>query len=119
MIQLKFEILQYRSFIFGFLFLFYLKTDEAMKVKNTDIAKELCLPPVKLHCSSNITKIFNLKIFYQNFLIKYIIIVLAEDAIKAAVSDYAKKRKGSVKQQMKIANVETRHFIISFRKAFQ
>uniref|UniRef100_A0A665V3L7 Iron-sulfur cluster assembly enzyme ISCU n=1 Tax=Echeneis naucrates TaxID=173247 RepID=A0A665V3L7_ECHNA len=26
--------------------------DEALKIKNTDIAKELCLPPVKLHCSS-------------------------------------------------------------------
>lgn len=26
--------------------------DEALKLKNTDIAKELCLPPVKLHCSS-------------------------------------------------------------------
>lgn len=29
-------------------------TDEALKIKNTDIAKELCLPPVKLHCSSKI-----------------------------------------------------------------
>jgi len=39
--------------------------DEAAALKNTDIADELCLPPVKIHCS-----------------------VLAEDAIKAAVSDY-------------------------------
>ena len=28
--------------------------DDAKKIKNTDIAKELCLPPVKLHCSSNL-----------------------------------------------------------------
>jgi len=41
----------------------------AMKVKNTDIAKELCLPPVKLHCS-----------------------MLAEDAIKAALADYKIKK---------------------------
>ena len=43
--------------------------DEALEIKNTDIAVELSLPPVKLHCS-----------------------VLAEDAIKAAVADYRKKR---------------------------
>lgn len=30
----------------------FFKTEEALKIKNTDIAKELCLPPVKLHCSS-------------------------------------------------------------------
>ncbi|KAG8145988.1 putative P variant 2 protein [Naja naja] len=45
--------------------------DEALKIKNTDIAKELCLPPVKLHCS-----------------------MLAEDAIKAALADY-KLKQGS------------------------
>ncbi|XP_051168892.1 iron-sulfur cluster assembly enzyme ISCU, mitochondrial [Leptopilina boulardi] len=45
--------------------------DEALKLKNTDIAKELCLPPVKLHCS-----------------------MLAEDAIKAALSDYRIKQQG-------------------------
>lgn len=44
--------------------------DEALKIKNTDIAKELCLPPVKLHCS-----------------------MLAEDAIKAALSDYRLKQQ--------------------------
>jgi len=44
--------------------------DEAAKIKNTDIAKELCLPPVKLHCS-----------------------MLAEDAIKAALNDYKAKRE--------------------------
>lgn len=43
--------------------------DEALKIKNTAIAKELSLPPVKLHCS-----------------------MLAEDAIKSAVKDYRSKR---------------------------
>ena len=42
--------------------------DEALSIKNTDIAEELALPPVKIHCS-----------------------VLAEDAIKAAVEDYRSK----------------------------
>ena len=42
--------------------------DEAGSIKNTEIAKELALPPVKIHCS-----------------------VLAEDAIKAAIADYRKK----------------------------
>ena len=45
--------------------------DEAMTIKNTDIVKELALPPVKIHCS-----------------------VLAEDAIKAAIADYKKKHEG-------------------------
>ena len=43
--------------------------DEAMSIKNSEIAEELALPPVKIHCS-----------------------ILAEDAIKAAVSDYKKKK---------------------------
>lgn len=42
--------------------------DEALKIKNTDIVNELSLPPVKIHCS-----------------------VLAEDALKAALSDYMDK----------------------------
>lgn len=42
--------------------------DEALNIKNTAIAEELALPPVKIHCS-----------------------ILAEDAIKAAVADYKKK----------------------------
>ncbi|MEK6705759.1 MAG: Fe-S cluster assembly scaffold IscU [Bdellovibrionota bacterium] len=46
--------------------------EEAMTIKNTDIVEELSLPPIKIHCS-----------------------VLAEDAIKAAISDYIKKRKNS------------------------
>jgi nitrogen fixation NifU-like protein len=41
--------------------------DTAEKIKNTEIAQELSLPPVKIHCS-----------------------VLAEDAIKAAIEDYRK-----------------------------
>lgn len=49
--------------------------DEALKIKNTVIAKELSLPPVKLHCS-----------------------MLAEDAIKSAVKDYRSKRLSAVKQ---------------------
>ena len=44
--------------------------EEANKIKNTEIAKHLALPPVKIHCS-----------------------VLAEDAIKAAVKDYKDKNK--------------------------
>jgi nitrogen fixation NifU-like protein len=43
--------------------------DEATKIRNTDIATELALPPVKIHCS-----------------------VLAEDAIKAAINDYKEKQ---------------------------
>lgn len=48
--------------------------DEALELKNTDIAKELSLPPVKLHCS-----------------------MLAEDAIKAALSDYRIKQQEKVR----------------------
>ena len=44
--------------------------DEAATIRNTDIAQELSLPPVKIHCS-----------------------VLAEDAIKAAIQDFKSKRK--------------------------
>jgi len=47
-----------------------LSLEEAGKIKNTEIAKELCLPPVKLHCS-----------------------MLAEDAIRSAIRDYQSKRK--------------------------
>jgi nitrogen fixation NifU-like protein len=43
---------------------------EAMQIKNTDVAQELDLPPVKIHCS-----------------------VLAEDAIKAAVTDWQRKQQ--------------------------
>ena len=46
--------------------------DEAEAIKNTAIAEELELPPVKIHCS-----------------------ILAEDAIKAAIADYKSKRRGN------------------------
>ena len=46
--------------------------DEAMAIRNTQIAEELALPPVKIHCS-----------------------ILAEDAIKAAVADYRTKHGGA------------------------
>ncbi len=46
--------------------------DQALEIKNTQIAEELALPPVKIHCS-----------------------ILAEDAIKAAVEDYKKKQGNS------------------------
>ena len=49
--------------------------DQALEIKNTNIAEELALPPVKIHCS-----------------------ILAEDAIKAAVSDY-KAKHGDVAPQ--------------------
>jgi nitrogen fixation NifU-like protein len=46
--------------------------DEAQQIKNTQIAEELALPPVKIHCS-----------------------VLAEDAIKSAIEDYRRKQESS------------------------
>jgi nitrogen fixation NifU-like protein len=56
--------------------------DQASEIKNTDIAEELALPPVKIHCS-----------------------VLAEDAIKAAITDLKSKADGELdgQQQKKIA----------------
>ncbi|HNQ23380.1 MAG TPA: Fe-S cluster assembly scaffold IscU [Phycisphaerae bacterium] len=45
--------------------------DEALQIRNTDIVKELSLPPVKIHCS-----------------------VLAEDAIRAAIADVQRKKAG-------------------------
>ena len=45
-----------------------MRVEDAMQIKNSQIAEELSLPPVKIHCS-----------------------VLAEDAIKAAIADYQKK----------------------------
>ena len=47
-----------------------MSVEEAMEIKNTQIVQELNLPPVKIHCS-----------------------VLAEDAIRAAIEDYKKKKK--------------------------
>jgi nitrogen fixation NifU-like protein len=54
--------------------------DEALEIKNTEIVKELALPPVKIHCS-----------------------VLAEDAIRAAIGDWKKKQDAT-----KPAEVEAR-----------
>lgn len=50
--------------------------EEALAIKNSQIAEELALPPVKIHCS-----------------------VLAEDAIRAAVDDYRKKQAGGEEAQ--------------------
>jgi len=47
-----------------------MRVEDAMQIKNSQIAEELSLPPVKIHCS-----------------------VLAEDAIKAAIADYQKRQK--------------------------
>lgn len=49
-----------------------MKISDAMEIKNSQIAEELSLPPVKIHCS-----------------------VLAEDAIKAAIADYQRKHTGT------------------------
>jgi nitrogen fixation protein NifU and related proteins len=50
--------------------------DECLQIKNTEIAKHLALPPVKLHCS-----------------------MLAEDAIRAAIADYKRRSVDSSAQQ--------------------
>jgi nitrogen fixation NifU-like protein len=55
--------------------------DEALSIKNTDIVRELALPPVKIHCS-----------------------VLAEDAIKAAIGDWKKKHGVEVAAHEKAAH---------------
>ena len=54
--------------------------DEALTIKNTQIAQELALPPVKIHCS-----------------------ILAEDAIKAAIDDYRTKHAQDAAAQPKAA----------------
>ena len=54
--------------------------DDALRISNKDVAKELALPPVKIHCS-----------------------VLAEDAIKAAIGDYKKKQAAEGKTAEKAA----------------
>ena len=53
--------------------------DEALQIKNTEIVKELSLPPVKIHCS-----------------------VLAEDAIRAAIHDW-KKKNGAADEKAPVA----------------
>ncbi|MEN3333897.1 MAG: nitrogen fixation protein NifU [Blastocatellia bacterium] len=54
--------------------------NEALTIKNTEIVKELNLPPVKIHCS-----------------------VLAEDAIKAAIRDYKEKQGSAEKQSEEVS----------------
>ncbi|MCF8247766.1 MAG: Fe-S cluster assembly scaffold IscU [Saprospiraceae bacterium] len=54
--------------------------DDALKIDNMDIVEELALPPVKIHCS-----------------------VLAEDAIKAAITDYKKKNGVEVADEATVA----------------
>jgi len=54
--------------------------DEALAIKNTEIVKELALPPVKIHCS-----------------------VLAEDAIRAAIGDWKKKQGAAKPAEMQAA----------------
>ncbi|MEN9796530.1 MAG: hypothetical protein RL653_226 [Pseudomonadota bacterium] len=55
--------------------------DQAMQISNRDVAKELALPPVKIHCS-----------------------VLAEDAIKAAIEDFRKKREAKKAGPVQVQN---------------
>jgi nitrogen fixation NifU-like protein len=55
--------------------------DEAMTIKNMQIAEELALPPVKIHCS-----------------------ILAEDAIKAAIADYKTKQQVDLGEEPKVAH---------------
>jgi nitrogen fixation protein NifU and related proteins len=57
--------------------------DDALNIKNTHIAEELALPPVKIHCS-----------------------ILAEDAIKAAVDDYRARHGAAVKSNAVAATVK-------------
>ncbi|HET6829577.1 MAG TPA: iron-sulfur cluster assembly scaffold protein, partial [Ramlibacter sp.] len=55
--------------------------EQALEIKNTQIAEELALPPVKIHCS-----------------------ILAEDAIKAAVEDYKKKHPAAAADSKGVAH---------------
>ncbi len=55
--------------------------DDALQIKNTQIVEELALPPVKIHCS-----------------------VLAEDAIKAAITDWKKRKGGATGEPGKAAS---------------
>jgi len=58
--------------------------DEALAIKNTDIVRELALPPVKIHCS-----------------------VLAEDAIKAAIGDWKRKNAEAEKPAAQPASAQS------------
>lgn len=58
--------------------------DQALEIRNSQIAEELALPPVKIHCS-----------------------ILAEDAIKAAVSDYQQRHGKTAAQAQRSAEAQT------------
>jgi len=62
--------------------------DQAAQIKNTQIVEELNLPPVKIHCS-----------------------VLAEDAIKAAIEDYKKKRSAGASATAQNAHASPPHAV--------
>ncbi|KDE09148.1 iron sulfur cluster assembly protein 1 [Microbotryum lychnidis-dioicae p1A1 Lamole] len=59
--------------------------DQAGAIKNTEIAKELCLPPVKLHCS-----------------------MLAEDAIKAAIADFRQKKEQAAAKKIDVSSLRAK-----------
>ncbi len=59
------------------------KVDDAEKIKNKDIVEELSLPPVKVHCS-----------------------VLAEDAVKAAIADWRKKKNEEAQEEASLARAK-------------
>merc|ERR1712028_69823 len=65
--------------------------DDAVEVKNTEIAKHLNLPPVKLHCS-----------------------MLAEDAIKAAIGDYKTKKPRKQQQHNEFPQIVPMYFILFY-----
>jgi nitrogen fixation NifU-like protein len=62
--------------------------DEAMSIQNTEIVEELSLPPVKIHCS-----------------------VLAEDAIKAAISDYKNRKNSETSEGLSVGSSFVRRTI--------
>jgi len=70
--------------------------DEALAIKNTEIVKELSLPPVKIHCS-----------------------VLAEDAIRAAIGDWKKSRKSRSPKLSQRSNVGTDALVCPARQRAQ
>lgn len=94
---------------------FSFQVDEALTIKNTDIAKELCLPPVKLHCSSKFLVILYWCFLFQisvrmavyltlNWPPIFLSSVLAEDAIKAALADYRLKQQDYQQEAVRTSN---------------
>ena len=78
------------------------KVNDALKIKNTDIAKELSLPPVKLHCSM-LAEDGNTVSHFCNFSI--FVIIMSFTAIKAALKDY------HVKQSSRNRNEEMKNAV--------